>query len=237
MRIWLQSGTPLRSEAKWAPYLEAELDHLERCKDPRSEIRLEGVEKPLPSVEASSHSRYLNIAQLLQCGITAQTEGYDVFVMIGLGPAGHDELREQLKIPVVFSEAVAWRIAPWLYGRFAILGHDRNVYFRRVEQVRVAGASDQLVPGGFIDCSVDDILQAFNDSRTIVADLEDCAKRARDSGANVLIPDFNPLNALLIRAGVRELAGVPLLDTAGFALKAGEFIVSAQRAGVWQRSD
>ena len=232
MRIWLQSNAALRSDPRWAAYtrsIEARMAGLAR---PGTELRLEGTQRIEKSHQYSAFARYGNLGQVLDCGIQAENEGYDAFVVIGMTNAGCEELRDRLKIAVVYSEAVAWSFAAWQYRRFGLLAHEGNLYFRRVEQIREHGALELFVPGDYADVPEKDILAAFDNPGPLIETFKASAARAVRDGARVLIPDFNVLNDLLITAGVREFHGVPIMDTAGLALKAAEMVVDARRVGV-----
>jgi Asp/Glu/hydantoin racemase len=232
MRIWTQSNTALRTDPKWADYTRAIEAHLNELKRPGSEVRVEGVAKMEKNVIGSAYDRYLNARQVVELGIQAEKEGYDAFVVLGLGVAGYEELRAQLKIPVVYAESAAWNFAVWRYRRFALIGHEPEVYLRRVEQIRVHGSQALFVPGDYCDFTEQQVLDAFKDPAPMMKALEASTAQAVRQGAKVLIPDFNVLNDLIVSAGVRSFHGVPVMDTAGVALKAAEMLVDARRAGV-----
>ena len=149
MRIWLQSNTALRTDPIWSDYTKAIETHMDEVRRSDCEIRVEGVDAMEQNLEHSAFNRHVNVRQVLERGLQAQQEGYDAFVVIGMGTAGHEELRDLLKIVVVYAENVAWTFAAWQYRRFALIGHDRNVYFRRVEQIRAHGSLSLFVPGDY----------------------------------------------------------------------------------------
>lgn len=232
MKIWFQSNIALRSDPKWARYTQAIEKHVAEVKRPDTEVRVEGVEKQEKNLEGSAFSRHVNVRQVLDLGLKAQNEGYDAFVMAGLGTAGHEELRAELDIAVVYAEAVVWDFAVWQYGRFGIIGHGYDVYFRRVEQIRVRGCQDRFAPGDYCNFNEHDIAKAFDDPARVIGELRASTLRSVRDGARVLIPSFNVLNDLLVSAGVREFHGIPVMDTGGIALKMGEFLVDARQAGL-----
>ncbi len=232
MRIWIQSNTALRTDPIWADYTNAIEAHMEEIKRPGSEVRVEGVDAMEKNLEYSAFSRHVNVRKVLECGLKAQEEGYDAFVVIGMGTAGYEELRDLLKIEVVFAESVAWNFAVWQYRRFALIGHERNLYFRRVEQIRAHGSIDLFVAGDYASVPEKTILASFNNPAPLIKAFEVSAARAVHDGARVLIPDFNVLNDFLISAGVREFHGVPIMDTAGLSLKAAELLVDARKTRV-----
>ena len=231
MRLWCQSNTAL-AESRWSAYTQALTAHLEQVKRPGSELRVEGVPKMQSNVPGSAYHRYVNVGQVLDLGLQAQKEGYDAFVMLGMGTAGYEELRDLLDIPVVYAESAVWNFARWQYRRFALIGHGPAIYHRRVEQIRVHGSQDFFVPGDYCDFNEHIVLDAFGDPAPMMKALEAATARAARDGARVLIPDFNVLNDLIVAAGVKAFHGVPVMDTAGVTLKAAEFLVDARRAGL-----
>lgn len=232
MKIWIQSNTALHTDKSWRAYAGALETHLERVKRPGTALHCAGVEKMESNVEGSAFQRHVNVRQILELGFQAQSSGYDAFVMVGMGTAGYEELRDALSIPVVYAESVAWNFAVWQYRRFGLVAHNPTVYFRRVEQIRVHGSLDLFVPGDYCNLPAKRILDAFADPQPTIALLEASAAAAVRNGARVLIADFNVLNDLFVAAGVKELHGVPIMDVAGVSLKAAEFLVDARRAGV-----
>jgi allantoin racemase len=232
MRIWVQSNTALRADAVWHDYTLALEAHMDRVRRPDTEVRVEGVPSMEADIESSAFRRHVNVRQVLECGVRAEREGYDAFVMVGMGTAGYEELRDLLHIPVVYAEAVAWHAAVWQYGRFGLIGHDATVYFRRMEQIRAHGFQPYFVAGDHCEFGERKILAAFTHPVEMVRAFEASAQRAARDGADVLIPDFNVLNDLLYAAGARTFHGVPVMDTGGLALKAGEWLVDARRSGV-----
>ncbi len=232
MRIWFQSNIALRSDKIWDNYTRAIEEHVNRIKRPDTEVRVEGVEKQESNLEGSAFRRHVNVRQVLELGLRAQEEGYDAFVMAGMGTAGHEELRDALKIAVVYAEAVAWNFAVWQYQRFGLIGHSQDVYFRRLEQIRVHGYKDMFAAGDYANFRDTEIATAFKDPSPVINSLQAASLRAVRDGAKVLIPSFNVLNDLFIAAGVREFYGVPIMDTGGVALKAAEFLVDARNAGL-----
>lgn len=236
MRIWFQSNIALRSDKTWENYTRAIEAHVDKIKRPGTEVRVEGVEKQESNIEGSAFSRHVNVRQVLELGLKAQEQGYDAFVMAGMGTAGHEELRDALKIAVVYAEAVVWDFAVWQYRRFGIIGHGRDVYFRRLEQIRVHGYQDFFAPGDYANFRDTEIAAAFKDPAPVINSLQAATLRTVRDGAKVLIPSFNVLNDLLIAAGVKEFHGIPIMDTGGIALKAAEFLVDARNAGLVDRS-
>ncbi len=232
MRIWAQSNTALRTDSRWENYTKAIEAHLNAIKRPGSEVRVEGVKNMEKNVIGSAYDRYLNARQVVELGIQAEKEGYDAFVVLGLGVAGYEELRDQLKIPVVYAESAAWNFAVWQYRRFALLGHEPEVYLRRVEQIRVHGSQDLFVAGDYCDFTEQQVLDAFKNPAPVIQALEASAARAVRQGARVFIPDFNVLNDLIISAGVKSFHGIPIMDTGGVALKSAEFLIDARMAGL-----
>lgn len=232
MKIWFQSNTALRSDPKWAKYTGAIEKHVAEIKRPDTEVRVEGVEKQEKNLEGSAFARHVNVRQVLELGVKAQQEGYDAFVMAGLGTAGHEELRAALDIAVVYAEAVVWDFAVWQYGRFGLIGHGYDVYFRRLEQIRAHGCLDRFAPGDYCNFGENDIAKAFDDPSRAIGELRASALRTVKEGARVLIPSFNVLNDLLVDAGVRDFHGIPIMDTGGVSLKMAEMLVDARKAGL-----
>jgi len=226
MKIWVQSNTALVADAKWKPYLEAETENLEATKLPGTELHFDGVDVMQPDLTHNAMHRAVNTQGFIQKGLRAQADGYDAFMVLGMALMGRDELREQLTIPVVFAQDVAWTFATWLYGRFGLLAHDRVMYLRRLDQIRLAGLRDCFVPGDYGVLRKEDTLAAYADFDGYHATLEETGRRAVHDGANVLIPDIGPMNALLASKGITRMHGVPIFNTSAMTLRAAQLMVS-----------
>src|SRR5689334_19609592 len=113
MRIWVQSNTALRTDPIWADYTQSIEAHMDEIRRPDTEVRVEGVDKMAKNLEHSAFDRHLNVRQVLERGLQAEQEGYDAFVVIGMGTAGYEELRDALKLAVVYAENTAWSFAVW----------------------------------------------------------------------------------------------------------------------------
>ena len=92
MRIWMQSNTALRTDPIWTDYTKSIEAHMDEIRCPGTEIRVEGVEKMETNLEHSAFNRHVNARQVIERGLQAQEEGYDAFVVIGMGTAGYEEL-------------------------------------------------------------------------------------------------------------------------------------------------
>jgi allantoin racemase len=225
VRIWVQSNTALVADAKWKPYLDAETAHLEEVKLPGTELHFDGVDVMQPDLTHNAMHRAINTQGFIQKGIRAQEEGYDAVIVLGMATMGREELREQLSIPIVFTQDVAWPFAAWLYGRFGLLSHDRVMYLRRYDQIRASGLAECFVHGDYGTLRKEDTLAAYADFDAYHARLEETARRAVHDGANVLIPDLGPTNTLLAAQGVTRMLGVPIFDTSAMALRAAQMMV------------
>jgi allantoin racemase len=225
LKIWIQSNTAVGFDKSWDAYEALERQHLDSVASPDTELRFSGVEKMEERVEHSPYARHLNVRQVISKGLEAQQEGYSAFVVAGLGVAGRDELNDLLTIPVVYAETVAWHWTAWLHGAFSVIGHDRIVYFRRVEQIRRAGLLGSFVPNAYSDMSVSEVRAGLEDPEPVLQKIRETSGRATFDGARALIPDFNVLNTLLVSNGIGTLHGVPVVDTSGMALKAAEMLV------------
>jgi hypothetical protein len=58
--------------------------------------------------------------------------------------------------------------------------------------------------------------------------MEATSRRATSDGAAILIPDFNPLSAVLFSAGVSDLHGVPVMDVSGVTLRVAEMLAAGR---------
>ena len=108
MKIWLQSGSALTSDAG-TPYgrlYEQSLErHLKAMARPDTELKAFGIEGT-PFGKDRYHASFQAVVSLMiKSALRAEPQGFDAVAVINTFDHGYYELRELLDIPVVFITA------------------------------------------------------------------------------------------------------------------------------------
>ena len=249
-RIWQQSVTDLELLPHYREHLRA---HARRVTGPDTTVDVHGMAPGtypagVPPIEALRYPavEHLLGTQLLAAAGRAEREGYDAVAVGCFFDPVIDELRAAVDIPVLTLAQSSLLMAGTAGSRFALLAIAPVNNRRLVELVGRYGFTERV--SGVVDVepaiTEDELDAAFTDVSGLLGRLEDAARRAAGDGADLLIPAENVLNSLLVGAGVRELAGLPVLDAYGALLVHAEAAVAMRRrtglqtgrTGAWARA-
>lgn len=239
VRIWLQSVTDLDRLPGYAHQLD---EHAAACVRPGTTVDVHGVTPGtyppgVPPIDVLRYpaAEYLLGVQLLQHVRRAELEGYDAFAVCCFFDPIVDELRSAVDIPVV-SLCESTLLMSAAAGRhFGLLGIAAANSDRLTELAQRYGYGGRVSAIVEIDppLSEDDIDLAYDDPAALLPRLERAAQRCDDAGADLLVPAEGVLNGMLTRGGVRELAGLPVVDALAALLTHAEALVwLSRRAGL-----
>ncbi len=230
-RIWAQSCSA-EGDAVWGVYQESVRRHARRIARPGTEVEFHGVSATFAGIDHLGSAEHLATFEVVRNAIRAEGEGHAAFVMISTIDAGRREVRELTDLPAVFITECAVHLACQLGGRFAFLTHNPMILARMERLAGEYGLGGQTVPGACLDLTYRDFRRMYEDPAPVVEAFQREARRAIARGAGILLPAGNPVNMFLLDHGVREIDGVPLLDSFGAAIGAAEALADLHRLGV-----
>jgi allantoin racemase len=223
MRIWHQSVTDLTS---LPGYRTALSEHASAVCDPSVTVGLHGVRPGTypAGVAPIETTRYpwlssLLSAQVVQNVIRAEREGYDAVTISCFLDPGLREARSSVDIPVVSALEAALLAAPVLAGSVGLVGIGGAMAAdmrRLAEGYGLASRIAAIVPvtPEITEPEIDDPARG----QAVVDRVARAAEAAVAAGAELIVPAEGVLNAILVRMGVTEVAGVPVLDSFGLLL-------------------
>lgn len=235
-RIWHQSITDL---TRLPGYQAALAEHASAVCEPSVTVDLHGVEPGtypagMAPIETTCYpwlSSLLTV-QVVQNVIRAEREGYDAVTISCFLDPGLREARSAVDIPVVSALESALLAAPVVAGSVGLVGLGGAM---AADMKRLAGAYGlgskiaAIVP---LTPPVTELEIDSPDGRKSVAErVERAARAAVVAGAELIVPAEGVLNAILVQAGVTEIAGVPVLDSFGLLLSQ-----AVSYAGLWRRT-
>jgi len=237
MRIWYQSSLSLGVDPLWGPYQESLRRHVQEVARADTQVDVYGVKFREPQRKgSSSYVRYLNKGQVINNAIRAEREGYDAFCVGCTLDPGLPEIKEVVDIPVAFLFESCLHLACTLAGTFSLIAHNRAGLLYSVQQIKQYGLEDWFVPCDALDMSSTDLPSGFKNPEPIVEAVKQATRKAIEQGAGIFIPGCNILNMVFVDCGVREVGGIPILDTTGAIVKITELMVELKQIGVSRNS-
>lgn len=229
-RIWAQSCSA-EADAVWSVYQESVKRHAVRIARPGTEIEFHGVKSTFPGIDHLDSAEHLATLEVVRNAIHAEQRGYAAFVMISTIDAGHRQVRELTDLPAVFITECAVHLASQLAGRFAFLTHNRMILDKMQRIARGYGLGGRMVDGASLDLTYRDFRRMYEDPEPVLAAFVGEARKAVGRGAGILLPAGNPVNMFLLDHGVRDVDGVPLLDSFAAAVKTAEALADLRGMG------
>lgn len=174
----------------------------------------------------------LHIQSILDNGLRAEAQGYDVFVVGSVQDPGMEEARSLLDIPVVGYGEAATHLACCLGSRFCVIafqpGFDQLMDLR----IRNLGLGERALPTALMDANFADVGKGLNDSTDLVGRFSSTARRAIAQGAEAIIPGQLYLSEAIARAGITRIDDVPIVDGLTATLKMAEIMVDMKKLGI-----
>ena len=231
MKIWCQSASALGTDPMLKPYEEALQKHIQETARRGTTVHLHGVKVWSSAVNWLRYAEYLNSSEIIDNAIEAEKKGYDAFVVLCMDDPAFYELRQTVNIPVVSSGEAAFHIACLLAPKFAILSYNVAPLRHQMDNAKHYGLGERLVPGGAFGITLSEVVQSFKKPEPILKGVREVSKRASEQGAAILVPSCGMLNMILVENKIRDVEGVPILDTVGTVLKMAELLVDLKALG------
>ena len=119
-----------------------------------------------------------------------------------------------------------------LADKFAVLNWSKDLYLLFNQLARQYGLESKLVDCDYFEINENELVRQIAKPGWAIDKVKEIAKAAIRKGAGILVPDDNILSAALYEAGLTEIDGVPILDTVAVMVKAAEFLVDLEKAGI-----
>ena len=234
MKIWYQAyNVSARIDPEWRYFEEAVERYVPKVARPDTEIHFSSVERRAPKMTISKYIQYLHVGQVIESAIRAEREGFDAFVLGGMRDLGYAELREAVDIPVVFMGETSYLLACLLAPKFSLVHTDEVPLQDAMALIKKYGLKDRCLPGVHIGYSHTDLIAACeSEPERLVEQVKAAARIAIKQGSAVLVMGFAAMSVFLADRGIREIAGVPILDSQAAVIKAAEMMVDFRKLGM-----
>jgi len=234
MKIWYQAyNVSGRIDPAWRYFDEACERYVPKLARPDTEIHFSWVEKRAPKMTVSKYIQYLHAGQLIESAIRAEREGFDAFVLGGMRDLGYSELREVVDIPVVFMAETSYLVACFHAPKFSLIHIDEGPLQDAMALIKKYGLEDRCLPGAHIGYSHTDLIAACErEPERVIKEIKAAARTATKYGGGILVTGFAALSVFLAEQGVREIDGVPILDSQAAVIRVAEMMVDLRRLGM-----
>ncbi|MET8352580.1 aspartate/glutamate racemase family protein [Micromonospora sp. NPDC005206] len=236
IRIWHQSFTDVEQLPSYVAMLQ---HHAGRVCSADTELVVHGVRAGsyppgMNPIEATRYpwSNHVLATQIAHNAAQAEAEGYDAVVVSCFFDPGLREARSLVDIPVISMAETSLLLGTSVGGRFGLIGLERAQSFALRELATAYGALDRVVATVPLDPAITEaeLEEMFSCGGDLLDRVQRAARVAIDAGADVIIPAEGMLNTSLVRRGVTEIDGVPVLDSYGLGLAYAEALVGLQRS-------
>jgi allantoin racemase len=173
--------------------------------------------------------------QIVENCLQAEREGYDAVAISSFGDQGLEVVRSLVDIPVVSALETALLVSSTIGRRPGLLTLDEGMVRLIRGLVADYGFRERVAAIDHLDPPLTefDLDKGFSGSTELTERFRANARRLIAKGADVLIPAEGVLNGLMVRNGLEEVDGVPVLDSYGAVLAMAEMLVHLRkRAGL-----
>ncbi|RZN35066.1 aspartate/glutamate racemase family protein [Bradyrhizobium sp. Leo121] len=216
-RIWHQSVNELDHLAVYKRALEA---HAADILGDDAELVVHGL--PSGSYRGASATAVLGnayayhriLGQVIDNAIKAEREGYAAFVIGSFSEPFLREIRSAVDIPVA-SLTESGLLVGCSLGRYvALVSNAPAVQWMTKVAVDKHGLAARVLDVVALDPPLDEpaLAAAYADPAPVIGNFAAAAERLVARGADVIIPAEGVLAELLVRHGLREIAGAPVID-------------------------
>jgi Asp/Glu/hydantoin racemase len=231
MRIWHQSYTDL---SELPGYRNMLTEHAKRVCSPGTQVDVHGVApgtfpEGLSPVDviAFNWPNQLVAGQIVENAMRAEKEGYDAMAISCFVDPGLEEVRSLVDIPVVSACETALLVSSAVGRAFGLLTLDDTMVHEVGKLVYRYGYQERVTEIVPLDPPLNEyhVEKAFAGSQEFVDDFTRQARQLVANGADLIIPAENVLNICLVRNGVKDVEGTPVLDAYGALLGFAEMMV------------
>lgn len=236
IRIWHQSFTDITRLPSYQAMLE---EHARRVCGADTEVTVHGVvagtyPDGMNPIEATRFpwSNHVLATQIAHNAALAEAEGYDAVVISCFFDPGLREARSLVDIPVVSMAETSLLLGTSMGGRFGLIGLEQEQSFYLAELAQRYGATGRVAATVPVDPAITEaeLELMYSGGGDLVERVRRAAGVAIARGADLIVPAEGVLNTSLVRRGVTEIDGVPVLDAYGLGLVYAESLARLQRS-------
>ena len=237
MRIWHQSFTVLQDLPAYVDGLKERINAVVR---PDTEVVLHGQ---IPGTYNSNYPGsdlaygvlwWMHGLQWIAAAREAERQGFDAMVLASIAGPMATEIRTIVKIPVIGYGEAAFNLAGVYGNRVGMLFFIKERLDFWPKQLAAWGLSERFAGIEHAGVNFQDVLSGYMDEKkrdgVVARIIEAGEKLVRETGADIIVPGEMPLNLLLSKAGVTEIAGATIMDGIATSFKFAEMLVDLRKS-------
>jgi Asp/Glu/hydantoin racemase len=236
MKIWHQSATELGGLDAYKRALEA---HAAAVLGNDAQVDVRGLAPgayagAAPSaVLGNAYAYHRILSPLIENAIAAERAGYDAFVVGSFSEPFLREIRSAVDIPVASLVEASVLVGCSLGHYVALVSNAPSVQWMAKTAVDKHHLGERVLDVVSLDPPLHEheLAAAYTAPGPVIASFEAAARRLVARGADVIVPAEGVLAALLVRHGVREIAGAAVLDVFAVA-----WHYALMQARLWART-
>jgi allantoin racemase len=234
MKVWYQTyNVGADVDPRWRYYEDQCKRYIPKVARPGTEFHFVTAAKRAPKMVHSSYIQYLHVGQVIDSAVEAERKGFDVFILGGMRDLGYEQIKDAVDIPVAFIGEASYKLACLFADTFAVIHNDEASLHATAPLIKKYGLAAHAVPGVHLGRSHEDLIAAFvNRPEQMIEEIKAAARPAIKNGAQIFVTDFASTSIFLAEHGVRDIDGVPVLDSQAAVIKVAEMGVDFRKLGM-----
>ena len=231
MRLAYHRITPVAP----GPYIELLKENIGRVKRQDTVVDIKGPKRSIGVFDSVYRSlRFYNDREVLESVWESYEEGYDAIAFNCFYDPCLDVAREIIDIPILGPAESSMLMASMMGAKFGIVTFHPKAIPDYENLIKIYGFEKKALahPVRSLKQSLDQQMEGVTKPKPTIEDFRETAKELIRDGAEVIIPGCLMLSPILVKSGVKEVEGVPVLDVVSVVIKFAEFMVELSKAGL-----
>jgi allantoin racemase len=217
------------------PYIDLLRENIDKAKRPDTIVDIKGPKHSIKVFESVYRSfRFYNDHAVLESMWESYQEGYDAIALNCFYDPCLYIAREIMDIPVVGPAETSMLMASLMGAKFGIVTFHPKAIPDYENMIKIYGFESKALtrPVRSLKQNFDEQMDGVTHPQATLEDFLETATGFIKEGAEVIIPGCLMLSPILVKSGVKEVEGVPVLDVVSVVIKFAEFMSEMSKAGL-----
>jgi allantoin racemase len=217
------------------PYIDLLKENIDKAKRPDTVVDIKGPKRSVQVFHSVYRSfRFYNDHEVLESLWKSYQEGYEAIALNCFYDPCLDVSREIMDIPIVGPAETSMLMASLMGAKFGIVTFHPKAIPDYENMIKTYGFEKKALahPVRSLRQDFDKQMEGVTNPKSTIEDFRGTAKELIKDGAEVIIPGCLMLSPILVKSGVKEVEGVPVLDIVSVVIKFAEFMHDMLKAGL-----
>ena len=231
MRLAYHRITPVTP----GPYIDLLKENIDKAKRPGTLVDIKGPKRSIKVFQSVYRAfRFFNDHEVLESMWESYQEGYEAIALNCFYDPCLDIAREIMDIPIVGPAETSMLMASLMGAKFGIVTFHPKAVPDYENMIKTYGFEKKALahPVRSLKQNFDEQMEGVIHPQSTVEDFRERAKELIKDGAEVIIPGCLMLSPILVKSGVNEVEGAPVLDVVSIVIKFAEFMDEMLKAGL-----